>query len=153
MPQSSETLSPVRKQVTVPLARAEAFSLFTSGFASWWPLATHSVAEERAVSCRFEGAVGGRIYEIDDDGTEHEWGRVQRWEPPGLVVFSWYPGREPSTAHRVEVRFTDAERGCSVELVHSGWETLGAAASDHRAGYETGWDVVLGRFVEEAGGA
>src|SRR5688500_7686920 len=91
------------KAVEVPLPVADAFRMFTIGIARWWPLRTHSVAKDRATTCVFEEGVGGRIYESDDSGTEHEWGRVLEWEPPERVVYSWYPSRAATTAQTVEV--------------------------------------------------
>jgi uncharacterized protein YndB with AHSA1/START domain len=135
----------------VPLAVSDAFDLFTSGIASWWPLKTHSIAEERAVVCRFESGVGGRIYEVDDGGREHLWGTVKVWEPPERVVIGWHPGRDAATAQEVEVLFSAEREGTSVELEHRKWETLGDAAEEIRSHYDSGWDTTLSRMVEGAG--
>ena len=143
------TVVPVRRTVTVRLSPDEAFRLFTNGIDEWWPLGTHSVGEERAESVTFEAGVGGRIYEVVDGGEEHEWGRVLEWDPPGRVVFSWYPGRDDTTAQQVQVTFTPAGDGTTLELVHTGWETLGDRASEVRANYDSadGWDMVLEALV------
>jgi hypothetical protein len=37
--------------------------------------------------------------------------------------------------------------GALVELVHTGWETLGEQAGSGRAGYDLGWDFVLARYI------
>jgi uncharacterized protein YndB with AHSA1/START domain len=145
-------LDPVVKRVVVPLSVAESFELFTSGIATWWPLETHSIAEARAATCRFEPGVEGRIYEVDDEGAEHTWGTVSVWEPPGRVVFSWHPGRQPATAQEVEVRFSPAREGTVVELEHRRWETLGQDAVEVRRGYDTGWDLTLSCFERGATG-
>ena len=144
-------IEPVRKQVTVALPVEAAFRLFTDGIGRWWPLATHSVAKENADSCYFEGWVGGRIIEVMKNGKEAEWGKVLVWEPFQKVSFHWYPERTPATYQVVTVTFTETQNGCLVELVHAGWETLGAGAMEKRQGYVTGWDYVLGKYVEIAG--
>ncbi|MFN2526472.1 MAG: SRPBCC domain-containing protein [Actinomycetota bacterium] len=144
------TIDPLRKRVVVPLPPEDAFVLFTEGMASWWPLVTHSVAGERAISCRFEPLAGGRIYEIDDEGREVEWGRILLFEPPGRLIFSWYPGRGAETAQEVEVVFERVEGGTAVALEHRGWESLREDALEVRGNYEAGWDLVLGRFLESA---
>lgn len=141
------TYEPVVKTVKVPISPTAAFELFTAGIARWWPLETHSVEGDDAATCVFEAGVGGRIYEKAGDGTEHEWGRVLEWDPPARVLFSWYPSRDDSTAQKVEVTFLPVGTGTKVELVHSGWETLGEAAAAKRADYDTGWDLTLARFV------
>jgi hypothetical protein len=47
----------------------------------------------------------------------------------------------------VEVTFTAASPGVTVvELVHTGWERRPDGA-DARSNYDSGWDVVLGRYV------
>jgi len=144
------TIEPVRKQLKVRLSVEQAFELFTSGIGKWWPLLTHSVGEEQAATCYFEGWVGGRIMEVLKDGSEAEWGRVLVWEPFHRVSFDWYPGRTPDTAQEVTVTFSEDPSGALVELVHTGWETLGDQALASRNGYDTGWDFVLAKYIIEA---
>jgi hypothetical protein len=114
---------------------------------------THSVGEEQAQTCFFESWVGGRIVEVLKDGSESEWGRVLTWEPFHKVRFSWYPGRTSDTAQEVTVTFSEIPDGSLVELIHVGWETLGADAIASRNGYDTGWDFVLAKYVIEAANA
>src|SRR6185503_20128896 len=104
-------LEPVRKSVTVARTPAEAFEVFTAGFARWWPLRTHSIAQERARTCGIDAWVGGEVYEVDDAGVRCAWGRVLAWEPPHRLVLSWHPGMEPEVAQEVELRFTPRGRG------------------------------------------
>lgn len=144
-------LAPVRKTIRVSLGPEAAFQLFTEGIATWWPLRSHSVGEDRAVSCTLEGMVGGRIYETLDDGSQSDWGRVTEFDPPASLGFTWHPGRTPETEQQVRVTFKQVEEGTEVNLVHSGWEILGERAAEMRAGYETGWDFVLGKYISEAG--
>jgi uncharacterized protein YndB with AHSA1/START domain len=143
-------IEPVRKQLKVSLPVESAFELFTAGIGKWWPLTTHSVGEEQAKTCVFEGWIGGRIIEVLKNGSQSEWGRVVAWEPFHKVVFQWYPGREPDTAQEVTVTFSEVPDGSLVELVHTGWETLGDAALTKRNGYESGWDYVLAKYVATA---
>jgi uncharacterized protein YndB with AHSA1/START domain len=147
----SVKIEPLRKQLKVGLSPEDAFRLFTEGIDKWWPLRTHSVGEEQAESCYFEGWVGGRIMEVLKDGSQSEWGKVLVWEPYERVSFSWYPGRAPETAQEVTVKFSEIEGGGTlVELVHTGWETLGERAQSGRAGYDTGWDFVLAKYIIRA---
>ena len=143
----NEKIEPVRKSVVVGCSVAEAFRLFTDEMESWWPLATHSIGQEDAKGCYFEGREGGRIYETGADGAIHLWGMVSVWEPPGRVVFAWHPGRQASTAQEVELRFGENDAGTLVELEHRDWEVLGEEASKTRAGYDQGWVLVLDRYV------
>ncbi len=93
MNEPTEKITPVVKSVQVDLPPEAAFRLFTEGIASWWPLRSHSVGEEKAVSCTLEGQIGGRIYETMKDGRQEEWGEVTIWEPPARVDFHLAPRR------------------------------------------------------------
>jgi uncharacterized protein YndB with AHSA1/START domain len=146
----SVTIEPVRKQLKVSLPVEKAFELFTAGIGTWWPMATHSVGEEQAETCFFEGWVGGRIMEVLKDSSQSEWGKVIAWEPFHRVSFHWYPGRTPDTAQKVTVTFSEIPGGTLVELVHVGWETLGEQALARRNGYDTGWDDVLAKYIIRA---
>jgi len=148
----SVKIEPVRKQLKVGLSVERAFELFTTGIGKWWPLLTHSVGEERAETCFFEGWVGGRIVEVLKDGSQSEWGKVLAWEPFHQVIFQWYPGREPDTAQEVMVTFSEIPGGSLVELIHTGWESLGGEALAKRNGYEKGWDYVLAKYIIAANG-
>jgi uncharacterized protein YndB with AHSA1/START domain len=146
----SVRIEPVRKQLKVNLSVETAFRLFTEGIGKWWPLETQSIGGKQAETCYFEGWAGGRIVEVLKDGTQSEWGRVLTWEPYQKVSFQWYPGREPDTAQEVTVTFSEFSGGTLVELVHTGWETLGDKALASRNEYDTGWDYVLAKYIIEA---
>ena len=140
--QAIET-APIHKAVTVPRTVEDAFGLFTDGIDTWWPLATHSIFAKKASKAVLEGRVGGRLYEISADGEEGLWGTVRVWEPPRRIVYSWHPGRSEETAQEVDVTFEPADAGTRVAIEHRGWEK----APERRAGYDEGWDIVLGHFV------
>ncbi len=138
----------VRKSVTARCSVEEAFRVFSEGVATWWPLQTHSVGERSAKTCVLEGRMGGRFFERQEDGTEAVWGTVTAWEPPQRLAFTWHPGRAESTAQGIEIRFTPVGGGTRVELEHRGWEKLGERAEEARNEYESGWDFVLGCYVD-----
>jgi len=140
-------IAPVRRSVEVSWPVDEAFRRFTAGIANWWPLRTHSVGQEHARTVVFDDHVGGRIYEIVDDGETHTWGTILSWDPPGSVRFTWHPSRAPESAQEVEVRFVGTTAGTRLELTHSGWETLGRDGRRARFGYNLGWIPVLDRWA------
>lgn len=142
-------LPPVVKTIAAPLGVEAAFKLFTDGLTTWWPLKSHSVFGEEAVECFFEGKEGGRLFEVNGKGEEGDWGRVLAWEPPRRVVFTWHPGRDAKTEQRVEVIFSAHGEGTQVVLRHGDWELLGDSAAKMRAGYDSGWDLVLGEYVKQ----
>lgn len=148
---ATPVIEPVHRSVEVGCPASEAFRIFVDDIDSWWPLSTHSIGQENAVSCLFEGREGGRIYETHADGSLHLWGTVTAWEPPVRVVFSWHPGRDATTAQEVELRFVPLASGTRVELEHRRWETLGARAAETRDAYQSGWVGVLARYVARCG--
>jgi uncharacterized protein YndB with AHSA1/START domain len=138
------------KVVTVEIPVEDAFRLYTEGIATWWPHATHSVAAESVEEVVFEAREGGRIYERAKSGEEHLWGTVVACDPPSRIVHTWHPGRDGDSAQEVEITFEQVASGTRLELVHTGWERTGEQAADMLANYDTGWDFVLGRYVERA---
>ncbi len=137
---------PLVKTITVPTSPERAFELFTKEMGAWWPLATHSVAQEKAKDVQLEGAVGGQIVEYDESGPLCSWGTVSDWDPPQTVSFTWHPGSDPKEAGHVTVAFKQVDDGTEVVLTHTGWERRpdGARA---RQDYDSGWDYVLDFYI------
>ncbi|MGW6201099.1 SRPBCC domain-containing protein [Kribbella sp. NPDC055110] len=144
-----QDISPLVKIVVVPVGVDRAFEAFTAETSAWWPLFSHSVGEAAANEVRLEGAVGGRIVEYGADGEIATWGTLSDWDPPKSLTFSWHPGQDPSEAGQVTVTFDATDGGTQVQLVHSGWERRGDGGRA-RLSYDTGWDFVLGKYVEFA---
>lgn len=139
----------LRKAVTVPQGPEDAFRLFTDEIASWWPLATHSVGGERAVTVSFD-VPGRRLVETLPGGGEAVWGELLAWDPPHRVRLTWHPGTPPEDATTVEVRFTEAPGGgTEVVLVHGDWDRR-PDGDRARRDYDLGWDRVLARFTARA---
>ncbi|RZT19949.1 uncharacterized protein YndB with AHSA1/START domain [Kribbella sp. VKM Ac-2569] len=144
-----QDISPLVKTVVVPVGVDRAFEAFTAETSAWWPLFSHSVGAAAANAVRLEGAVGGRIVEYGADGEIATWGTLSDWDPPKSLSFSWHPGQDPSEAGQVTVTFDATDGGTQVQLVHSGWENRGDGGRA-RLSYDTGWDYVLGKYVEHA---
>jgi uncharacterized protein YndB with AHSA1/START domain len=142
-------IDPVVATVTVAVPPEQAWATFTTRIGEWWPAGTHSIGEDQVADVVLEPGLDGRLREVWADGTTHVWGRITVWEPPTRLAFTWRPTldttREPT---QVEVTFTLAGAGTAVVLTHTGWEALGADASESRSGYASGWPPVLDRFVE-----
>jgi uncharacterized protein YndB with AHSA1/START domain len=148
---NSVDIEPIRKTVTVQRAPAEAFKIWTEGIGGWWPAIEHSMGKERVVNVVFEPKLDGRVYEVWDDGTEHDWARVLAFEPPHRFVIAWHPNPEPSAPTEVEVRFTADGTGTRLDLEHRAWERLGDQGREVRESYDSGWPVTLANYVEAAG--
>lgn len=145
----STSIPPVLKKVLVPGSAREAFDLFTGRIDEWWPKDAFSVGGEECAQVRLEGRLGGRVYEVTTDGTEHEWGRVTSWEPGRRLAMTWYPGSTSERATAVEVTFWETSSATEVRLLHDGFVAYGEGAKDARDRYDSGWDVVLARLPHE----
>ena len=86
---AEQTIAPVKKVVTVGQSVEDAFRIFTDQIGSWWPLDSHSMGGENAVSCGMDGAVGGHVFEELADGTRLNWGEVLTWDPSNRLAFTW----------------------------------------------------------------
>ncbi|MFA6956677.1 MAG: SRPBCC domain-containing protein [Thermoanaerobaculia bacterium] len=150
MAEKQTEIVPVVVNTVVDLPAPEAYKLFTEGFASWWPLQSHSVAPGESKTCSFEAKEGGEIYEITGDDEPHLWGTVEECVDGESLVFSWHPGREAATAQEIEVLFDPDGELTHVELVHSGWENYGEGAEEMRDNYDGGWQFVLGECFRSA---
>jgi uncharacterized protein YndB with AHSA1/START domain len=148
--QTSEVV--ITKSVTVTAPVERAFRVFTEGIDTWWPRHTHAVDPENAQTVVMEGREGGRLFERTTSGEEHVWGIVLVWEPPRRLGYSWYPGRGEESAQEVEITFTPEADGTRVNLRHWGWEKLGDRMEAVVADYDSGWDTVIGQYVEIANG-
>ncbi|OFX04102.1 MAG: hypothetical protein A3E78_13205 [Alphaproteobacteria bacterium RIFCSPHIGHO2_12_FULL_63_12] len=137
--------SPVVKTLSLKAPPSRAFAHFTDNIATWWPLATHSLSQEKARGVVFEAKRGGRIYEIDAAGRERDWGRVRDCEPPHRLVFSWVL-ENLAEATEIEVAFDDdGKGGTDFTLTHRGWlETKSGA--DKRSMYDGGWNGILSAY-------
>lgn len=135
---------PLRLGFEVSCSVDHAFRAWTERFAAWWPRG-HGISADGEIV--FQRGVGGRIYEVDEQGVEHDWGRVTAWEPPHRVAFVWHLHRPVELGSEVELSFAAADGGLThIELVQGGWERFGDDASTWRARNLAGWGAVIPHF-------
>jgi uncharacterized protein YndB with AHSA1/START domain len=145
----SAVIEVVRKTVTVDCAVEEAFRIFAADATSWWPVGSHSLSGEGVKEVVFEEREGGQVYELTEAGEKGHWATVLAWEPPNRLVLAWEVS--PSVlGTEVEVRFLPEDEGTRVELEHRGWERAAEDASAKRDDYDSGWEFVIGKYVERA---
>ena len=144
--------APVRRSVTVKAPPERAFEVFTDGIGRWWPR-SHHVGAAPMKGAVIEPRAGGRWYEVGEDGSQCDWGKVLVWEPPSRVVLAWQLNSrfryDPTLVTEVEVRFTPEGEQTRVDLEHRNLERFGADAEEMRGkiGGDNGWISVLGHFV------
>lgn len=142
----SLVIEAVRKTVTVDCTVEEAFRIFTTDTISWWPVERHSI-HKTIREIVFEPDVGGAVYEIGTNGERGHWATVLEWEPPTKLVLAWNILKREGEPTEVEIRFLPEDAGTRVELEHRGWENLADSGAEKRENYDSGWDVVLGKYV------
>jgi uncharacterized protein YndB with AHSA1/START domain len=147
----------VKKTLTVDVPQAHAFTVFTEHFGSWWPLATHKIGKQDAVTAIIEPKRGGRWFERSADGTECDWGRVQVWQPPSRLVLTWEVGadwqRDSTIQTEVEVKFVaDGPERTTVYLEHRKLDDYREQAEMMRSIFDSegGWSGILQRFANAA---
>jgi hypothetical protein len=146
-------VQPVRQSVVVDLDPSDAFELFTTGIAEWWPYQTH-FSRGPVETLVFEPRLGGELKEVCTDGVVETYGRVLLWDPPRRVVIKWMVAAHRNPATEVDVRFVRVASGTRVELEHRGFEAFGDERGQKaRDSYDGGWPGVLGRFAGRAAAA
>lgn len=148
----------VEKTITVPLAPAAAFELFTDGFGTWWPSEAYHIGGRPPEAVTLESEPGGRWFERDAAGVECDWGEVLVWEPPTRLVLAWRIDADwtanASIRTEVEVRFRAVATGeTEVHLEHRSLESYGGRADEMHAIFdgEHGWTMLLARYRDAAG--
>lgn len=156
IPQKSEVSQPLRKQIEVDVPQERAFRVFTENVDAWWPR-NHKIGPAALKTAVMEPQQGGRWYEIDEDGSQCEWGKVLVWDPPRRLVLAWQINGEwqfdPELITEIEVIFTpEGPRRTRVDLEHRYLERMGPLGEGMRKTFESecGWPGLLGLFKQTA---
>jgi len=142
----SFAIEPLTLSFEVACEPAHAFDTWTARFGTWWPRG-HTASGHPAAEVVLEPGVGGRIFERTPDGTEVEWGEITAWDPPRCLAYLWHIRRDRSDATVVEITFRHDDGGTRVEIVHTGWERLGAEGRSWRDANAGGWNSLLPHFM------
>jgi len=147
------TIAPVRKSIRVEASADNAFEVFTSGLGRWWPR-DHGIGRKPMKTAVMETHLGGRWYELSEDGSQATVGRIIVWEPPRRFVMTWDINSQwkPDTnvCSEVEVQFIPDGAGATrVELEHRKFEQMGCeAGTSMRKDVDGGWPGLLERFKQ-----
>ena len=148
--------APVRRSLTVKADAASAFDVFTNRIGNWWPH-SHSIGSSPQKSIVLEPRPGGRWFEIGEDGSQCNWGKVLAWEPPARVLLAWQINGDwkydPELVTEVEVKFTPIAGGeTRVELEHRNIERFGDKAEKVRTAIDSegGWSAIVKLYAEAA---
>jgi uncharacterized protein YndB with AHSA1/START domain len=141
----------VRKAVHVQAPQAVAWRVFTERMGSWWPLENYKIGKARAVDAIVEPRVGGRWYELGEDGSTCNWGSVLVWEPNSRLVLSWDVTADwqynPELKTEIELRFiAEGKDATRVELEHRHLDRYGERRDQMRRIFDVEGD--WGRLLE-----
>lgn len=149
------SIAPVRKSIRVNANQKHAFEVFTAGLGRWWPR-NHTIGNSPMKTAVMEPRLGGRWYELGEDGSQANVGKILVWEPPHRFVMSWDINSawkpDPAVNSEVEVRFVaDGPSATVVELEHRKFEQMGAEAGESmRKDVDGGWPGLLEVFRKAA---
>lgn len=142
--------APIRRTLRVRAGQQKAFDTFVAGMGGWW-LKGHSLLGSPQADVVIEPRVGGRWYEIGEDGSEMNWGKVLAWEAPDRIVLAWQLNGQwaydPDFETSVEVRFTPDGDHTIVDFEHRDLERFGDNAAEVRGDYDTGMDGGWGQLL------
>jgi uncharacterized protein YndB with AHSA1/START domain len=138
-------MTPIIIEFDVRADPGHAFSTWTDRCGMWWP-PSHSMSGAPGFEVVFEPRVGGRIYEVGVDGSEHEWGEVTEWDPPNRLTYRWHIFLDRERATDVVITFTPSEAGTTVRLENSGFEVFGDGREERAGRVGDAWRGILDRY-------
>ena len=142
--------APIRRTLRVKAPQHKAFDTFVAGMGGWW-IRSHSLLAAPQQNVVIEPRSGGRWYEVGEDGSEQDWGKVIAWERPDRVLLAWQLNADfdydPGIETTVEVRFSADGDGTIVEFEHRDLERFGERAAQVRGDYESGMDGGWGELL------
>jgi uncharacterized protein YndB with AHSA1/START domain len=138
------TPAPIRKTLVVKAEPAKAFEVFARRMHDWSPEVQSLLGKRREIVV--EPKADGRWYEVSEDGSQADWGRVLAWDPPNRLLLAWQLDAnfqyDPRLTTEVEVRFAPVEGGRTrVDFEHRNLERFGDRADETRVSLDSdgGW--------------
>jgi uncharacterized protein YndB with AHSA1/START domain len=150
--------TPVRKSILVKAPPERAFAVFTAGMGRWWKK-EHHLGTSPLKDVVLEPQEGGLWYEINEDQSTCEWGRVLAWDPPRRLLLAWQIDAawryDPAFVTELEIRFTPVVEGTRVDLEHRNLDRYGDKAESIRAMLDSddGWNLGIAAYAEAVNGA
>lgn len=109
-----------------------AFAAFVEEIGAWWRPNPLFETTPRPGRLSFEPGLGGRLIETRTGGKTFEIGRINVWEPPRRLVFSWRQANFPLDFHtEVEVAFEAVGPETRVSIEHRGFDQVPPGAARH----------------------
>ena len=135
------------KSVTLPLAPAAAFDLFTGKIGEWWPPERRHTQDPRSEIFLL---ATGRFFERARDGREVELGCVRSWDIPNRILLDFFIATSPERPTEVEIAFAARGAGTEVTVMHRPKPSSEALWSERAPRYARSWEVVLAALSRAA---
>lgn len=133
------------REIALRCSRDHAFTVFTQRIDLWWPK-THR--KDSSAVLVLEGALGGRLFERSNDGSEWTIGQITDWVLGQKLVFDWFPG-SPAAPTCVSVRFEAAGEDARILIEHSAVSRAALDVWPERVAlFARGWDTILPPFQQ-----
>lgn len=139
-------MEPIVKTVRVECSPERAFEVFTAEIGRWWPADKYSLTGKTGVSSPtvlMEPFAGGRLQEVEDNGTVHQWGFVRLYQPHSALSIAWQLSGTDCEPTIIDVTFEADGDGTRVCLSHHNWQALGDRAVEVREKHFNGWEDVF----------
>jgi uncharacterized protein YndB with AHSA1/START domain len=146
--------APIRKSITVKATPQRAFEVFATGMGRWWR-PDHHLGKSPLKDVVLEPQVGGRWYEVNEDGSSCNWGKVLVWEPPTRLLLAWQLNGDwqydADFVTELEFRFIPDGNGTRVELEHRNLDRYGDKTDAVRGSLDSaeGWTGALTAYIRE----
>lgn len=143
----------ISKDLTVDLARDEAFAKFLNELDEWWPK-EYTWSQNNLKEIKIDGQINGLCTEIGPFGFRCDWGRVTELKENESVALKWQisPQREPvpdpDQASDVKILFSDEGKLTKIQFEHRNFEKHGDDAEEYREMMdgEQGWTYILNAY-------
>lgn len=135
----------IHKEILVRASPEHAFESWHRNVHLWWPKGHHPSGDP-AGRMVLEAQEGGRFFEAAPDGREIELGRIERFEPPSLLAYTFFMGTGAATPTLVEVQFVPVESGTQVQVTHRA-HIAGERFSKTVPVFNRSWERVLADFA------
>ena len=134
------------ESVDINAGAEKVFDAYVNHIDSWWirrGTYRYSFAPESTEPrhIRFDARMDGRFYEQFADGSEYTIGRIEGWQPPEMLRYTWKAPEWPLET-TITVRFTETSGRTTVEVTHEGFDVDGMRHMSD--GYALGQRELLG---------
>lgn len=137
----------VEQEVFIQAAPAQVFAALTTTPAAWW--GAPYLITDNPKTIKLEPRVGGRFFEVSNDGGGYLWAVVTAFRPGAALELTGPLGMANAVHSVLNLQVEAKDAGTIVKLSH---RAMGEISPEQQANYNAGWQDLIGarlkRFVE-----